>query len=276
MNNTPAGSQELREAANGLTEGISQKLVEVIPGVHPNHITIASTFLACGAEVLWSIAERKRWPKWAMSRVLAAKGVSYAGDVLDGAVARVTGQTSETGAALDASCDRIVEINVALGKMMNAFDRGDTFSAVAFLIYGISCMPPSILRAAIEAKGVQCQESTDPVRWPGSSLARRGEQVLANFLALFLDDNAKRNVELAGAGAVAIGNLAVAADRGIQLVRACNLPNECEDKVLDQEAISAAKLKYAVLGIVGGVCAGALGGVFWHLARRQKGRLLAP
>lgn len=281
MNNEPAGPPWLRASAGSIIQRVSDALITVFPGIHPDHVTTISAFLACGAEVLSGIARENNWKASAKWGILGMKTAALLGDAVDGGIARATGRSrvwngTPVGPAIDAGADRIVELFASAVGMQRAFDRGDNLTSLAFFLRGLSCIPPSILRAAIEAEGVQCKRCSPFAELAGSAVGRRFESILGDFLEIFLADPAMRNFRLAGNGIVTAGNMIVATSRAAQWLRARRLPIESKNKVLDWEAVVSAKLKRAVLGCVGGLCAGALTVLFARSFGRQRKETLSP
>ena len=158
-------------------------------GVTPNVATllglalsIVSAFLvATGALALGGV-------------VLLASGVL---DMMDGALARLTGRASRGGALLDSVADRLAEAAVLLGMLVLALAREDDALAVlAFLALATSVLV-SYIRA--RAEGLGLGES------PG--LVTRPERVVVLGLGLIL------GFPSAALGLIVVGSAATSAHR---------------------------------------------------------------
>ncbi|MBD3390954.1 MAG: CDP-alcohol phosphatidyltransferase family protein [Chitinivibrionales bacterium] len=120
-------------------------------GVHPNVVTAAGIPIYAG--VCWLLATG-RW------RAAVALGVATGLlDVLDGVMARESGKQSRFGAVLDSTCDRLVEILVALGLAI-FYLRAPAANApglvLCFTMITGSLMV-SYVRARAEGAGIQCK-----------------------------------------------------------------------------------------------------------------------
>ena len=115
--------------------------------VSPNAVTLAGLAVVGGAA--WLIAE---------GHLLAGGIVMLAGatlDLLDGAVARLSGSASKFGAYLDSVADRISEAAVLLGLLAYFVRDGNEIGAyLAFSAVVVSTMV-SYSRARAEGLGVQ-------------------------------------------------------------------------------------------------------------------------
>ena len=87
-------------------------------------------------------------------------------DILDGALARVSGQVSPFGAFLDSTLDRIEEGVVLTAVAWHFADRGDALPAAACVFVVLGSLMVSYTRARAEALGVECKVglATRPVR----------------------------------------------------------------------------------------------------------------
>jgi CDP-diacylglycerol--glycerol-3-phosphate 3-phosphatidyltransferase len=87
---------------------------------------------------------------------LALSGLA---DMLDGAVARVTGRQSVYGAALDSTVDRASEAVILGGLLVGIVARGsgEVFLALLVLLYLLSSFLVSYTRARAEGLGFSCQ-----------------------------------------------------------------------------------------------------------------------
>ena len=78
-------------------------------------------------------------------------------DLLDGAVARFTGQTSEFGAILDSTFDRISEAAIFCGLLISFMTRGIAWEIVLIFIALIGSFLVSYIRARAEGLGLECK-----------------------------------------------------------------------------------------------------------------------
>ncbi|MDC8452673.1 MAG: CDP-alcohol phosphatidyltransferase family protein [Thaumarchaeota archaeon] len=85
-------------------------------------------------------------------------------DIVDGQVARITGQTSKKGAFLDSVFDKIVEVAIFLGILIGGYSQG----YLVLLAIGLSLLV-SYTRARAESLGVQLQ---------GVGIGERAERLL--------------------------------------------------------------------------------------------------
>lgn len=118
-------------------------------GITPHMVTIAGLLLAGVSAYLVS------------QGLLIAGGLVLAGsglfDLLDGALARTTGKTSQFGALLDSVSDRIGEAGLLVGVLIFYSTAENTVGMVlAFTTFAGSVMV-SYLRARAEGLGIECQ-----------------------------------------------------------------------------------------------------------------------
>jgi len=78
-------------------------------------------------------------------------------DLLDGAVARFTGQTSKFGAILDSTFDRISEAAIFCGLLISFMTRGIAWEIVLIFIALIGSFLVSYIRARAEGLGLECK-----------------------------------------------------------------------------------------------------------------------
>ncbi|NLI15412.1 MAG: CDP-alcohol phosphatidyltransferase family protein [candidate division Zixibacteria bacterium] len=114
--------------------------------IHPNTITWAGLLVTAGAAYLF----KSGCFLWG-GLVLAAAGTC---DVLDGRIARNTGQKSQFGAFLDSTVDRYSDVLLFIGIMMY-FDRMYVNVLVMFAIAG--SLLTSYARARAEGLGLECK-----------------------------------------------------------------------------------------------------------------------
>ena len=130
------------------TRFVSDPLARMLRGlgVSPNAVTLAGLVLAGGAAYLLS-----------EGRLVAGGVVMLAGasmDMLDGALARLTGKASTFGAFLDSVADRLGEAAVLFGLLV-LYVR-DAHTMGAYLAFGAltTSLMVSYLRARAEGLGV--------------------------------------------------------------------------------------------------------------------------
>jgi len=159
---------EVRKAvAYYLTESPARLLART--PVTPNTITWFGFLLSVGAAILVVL----RHP-------LAAGLVVLIGgffDILDGALARYTGQVTRFGAVLDSTLDRLSEAVLLLGILV-LYAREQSIAEI--LLVGVTLLGSqmvSYIRARAEALGLKCQVG----------LFTRGERVIVLALGLLLN-----------------------------------------------------------------------------------------
>ena len=147
----PLNARILREKAKEtLTKNFTEPAAGLLAGlgVTPNKVTIAGALLGMAAG--HTIA--RGHPKRGGVLVLAA-GVM---DALDGALARLTGQSTKFGLVLDATMDRFSEGAVLSGLLVQYARKGSTLKT--FLVYGtlLGSVLVSYIRARSESVGIKC------------------------------------------------------------------------------------------------------------------------
>ena len=78
-------------------------------------------------------------------------------DLLDGALARFTMQTTKFGAILDSTVDRISEAAILCGLLMWYIPKENTLEIVLILLVLIGSFLVSYIRARAEGLGLECQ-----------------------------------------------------------------------------------------------------------------------
>lgn len=96
---------ELREKIKPWIESSARPFARM--GLHPNHITFIALLVGVLAGLLFSVGE----PRWAGLVVL----IGGFFDVIDGAVARLTGRVTQFGGILDSVSDRIADAILFIG-----------------------------------------------------------------------------------------------------------------------------------------------------------------
>ena len=115
----------------------------------PNALTWFGLLLAIGAAVLIGTGH-----------LFAAGFVVLIGgffDILDGALARSINRTSQFGAVLDSTLDRLAEAVVLLGLLV-VYARGQSVTGVVVVgVAWLGSLLVSYIRARAEALGLECQ-----------------------------------------------------------------------------------------------------------------------
>lgn len=115
----------------------------------PNALTWFGLMLAIGAAVLIGTGH-----------LFAAGFVVLIGgffDILDGALARSINRTSQFGAVLDSTLDRLAEAVVLLGLLV-VYARGQSVTGVVVVgVAWLGSLLVSYIRARAEAVGLECQ-----------------------------------------------------------------------------------------------------------------------
>ena len=133
-------------------------------GVTPNMATLTGTVISVGAGVA--------------AGILVILGATF--DMLDGGIARRTGQVSRRGALLDSVMDRVAEGALLLGLLIfytrsNTFDQ--TLALLTFIAFAGSMMV-SYVRARAEGLGMKGT----------AGFATRPERVVVISVALLLSE----------------------------------------------------------------------------------------
>lgn len=153
-------------AANYITRPVVRLLAKT--SITPNAVTCFGLLLTVGAAALIATGHL-----FAAGFVVLVAGLF---DLLDGALARLTNQTTRFGAVLDSTIDRLAEAALLLGILI-FYAREQ--STLGILLVGVA-LPSSLLvsyiRARAETAGVNCQVG----------LFTRTERVIVLALGLLL------------------------------------------------------------------------------------------
>lgn len=137
----------LKSGARARLERIGQ--VVGATGISPNGLTIIGLLLNAIAGAIvgagWFVAGG------------AALLIASAFDLLDGAVARATGRTSQFGAFLDSVADRYSEAFVLTGVIAALARAGDTTLVIAAVAALVGSLLVSYARARAEGLGLSCE-----------------------------------------------------------------------------------------------------------------------
>jgi len=134
-----------RQIGRGMTGGLSRMLAK--SGINPNTVTWLGFIITIGAAYIVSTG------------ALLAGGLVFLFasffDMLDGAVARATGQITKFGGILDATLDRLSEAAVFIGIMVFYAPNGDAWPVMLTGLTLAGSQVVSYLRARSEATGLQ-------------------------------------------------------------------------------------------------------------------------
>ncbi len=158
--------EKLRPFARRTAEYPARLLARL--GMTPNSLTLLGLLLNLGVAVVLALGHP------VLGGVLVL--VANAFDMLDGAVARVSGQGSRFGAFFDSTLDRYAEAVVYLGVMAWLFSLGDGPTLLAAYLAIVGSFMVSYARARAEGLGVQGEVGLLP----------RPERILLLALALIL------------------------------------------------------------------------------------------
>lgn len=149
---------------------ISDPVARVLLGVRvrPNQLTVLG--LVCSALSAWAFVAGA--PRLG-GLILALAGAL---DILDGALARASGQVSPFGAFLDSVLDRYSDLLVLAGIILHFVRTGEPGSAAAGLLALIGTVMVSYTRARAESLGVECRVG----------LMERGERLLILIVGALL------------------------------------------------------------------------------------------
>jgi CDP-diacylglycerol--glycerol-3-phosphate 3-phosphatidyltransferase len=138
-------------------------------GLRPNQLSCLGLVCSAAAAVAFAADQRR-----AGAVCLALAGTL---DILDGAVARISGQVSPFGAFLDSVLDRYSDL-LALAGLVFLFTRlGRPEHVVGTLLALIGTVMVSYTRARAESAGVECRVG----------FMERGERMLALILGALVD-----------------------------------------------------------------------------------------
>jgi len=137
-----------RSAPRWFTDPIVDLLARA--GVTPNMLTAAGLVGNLGAAV-WA-AYGEFFPAGLI--VLAASSL----DMLDGALARATGQATDFGSVFDAVMDRVSEAAVLFGLLVYFSDRGGRTEELLIFVAVVASILVSYVRARAELIGLEMKE----------------------------------------------------------------------------------------------------------------------
>lgn len=119
-------------------------------GITPNAVTIIGTIGVVAGALGWFPHQEYFWGTMVITAFVLF-------DMLDGAVARVTGKISKFGAFLDSTMDRIADAAIFSGLMIGLYREGDRDTLAALALY---CMVAGVVtsyaKARAESLGYTC------------------------------------------------------------------------------------------------------------------------
>jgi len=138
-------------------------------GLKPDTLTLVGLAINIGAACLIALNH------FVLGGVLVL--VSGLFDLLDGALARFTKQTTKFGAILDSTVDRISEAAIFCGLLLWYIPRGSEIEILLIFAVLIGSFLTSYIRARAEGIGLECQVG----------LFTRAERVIVLVLGLLLN-----------------------------------------------------------------------------------------
>jgi CDP-diacylglycerol--glycerol-3-phosphate 3-phosphatidyltransferase len=117
--------------------------------VHPNVLTLVGVALGVVAGVVVAQGRVREGAIWLL--------VSGLFDMLDGQVARRSGQASTRGAFFDSTLDRYAEGAFFIGLMWHFASAGDVVSMLAAVLVLVGSLLVSYARARAEGLGTECR-----------------------------------------------------------------------------------------------------------------------
>ena len=137
--------------------------------LRPNQLTVLGLFCSVLAAAAFSL-DRPR-----LGGLLLA--LAGALDILDGALARVSGQVSPFGAFLDSVLDRYSDLLAMAGLVVLFMGRSRVWDVIGALVALVGTVMVSYTRARAESVGVECRVG----------FMERGERMLTLIAGALLD-----------------------------------------------------------------------------------------
>jgi CDP-diacylglycerol--glycerol-3-phosphate 3-phosphatidyltransferase len=155
--------------ARRLAEGAVRPLAHL--GLTPNMVTVVGFVLNIMTAVVLATGHLS----------IGGAMLFFAGtfDMLDGALARVTGEQSDFGAFLDSLLDRYSEAAILLALIFQFVIRHDTLAVLLVYLVAVGSILISYARARAESIGVECKVGIAP----------RPERVIILGLGLLFKEN---------------------------------------------------------------------------------------
>jgi len=152
-------NSRIRELTQKPITAVSEKLHQVFPSLHPDHINLAGIV---GTAIGSMMAKRQNFENSTVKKKLlstAVLGISALMDALDGSLARVIQKedpakiNTKRGQIQDAIVDRTSEAAMSISRIVSAEDRGDKIGKFFALSSGLTNLLPSLTRAEAERHG---------------------------------------------------------------------------------------------------------------------------
>jgi len=141
----------LNTARRTLAQSVNKLPVSLLAksGISPNSITILGFLLSC--VVAWVLATGHLFLGGFLTLLAGAF------DMLDGAVARITGKSSRFGALLDSTVDRFSEGVLFIGLLAYYVERGSYQEVILVGAAMVGSFMTSYVRARAEGLGLKCE-----------------------------------------------------------------------------------------------------------------------
>ncbi|MQY09762.1 phosphatidylinositol phosphate synthase [Actinomadura macrotermitis] len=159
---------KLRPAIGRVLTPVGQAVART--GVSPNAITLIGTAGVVAGALGWFPRHSFFWGTLVITAFVLF-------DMLDGAVARVTGKTSKFGAFLDSTMDRVADAAIFAGLMIGLDRHGEHTLAGVALFCLVSGVVVSYAKARAEGLGYTCNVG----------IAERSERLVIALVAAGLD-----------------------------------------------------------------------------------------
>lgn len=164
----------MRARFHELRSTVPRRLVEPLgrglarTGISPNVITLLGFLLSAATAVVLANGH------FFVGGLLVL--FSGAFDLLDGALARVTGRVTKFGAILDSTLDRLSEAALFFGLLVFYLSRASQLEVILIYVTLVASLLVSYLRARAEGAGLNCE----------MGLMTRPERVVLLALGLLL------------------------------------------------------------------------------------------
>lgn len=272
-----AGIPKLREGSQCIVDFIAEELTQIYPDIHPNQVTLITGGLSVAVAILTGRVQAPQIDEnnsFLRGFALALTTFAFAGDGVDGTLARITQQSSEHGAILDSCTDRVVETSIFFKDILVAYFHKNQAAAVTALVAGITSLGPSYFRAKTESEGYNCQELASWIALPGSAFGRRAFTIVSDCFGFLLKPKHLVNLKAAGNCIIAGSNIVVSANRMRQSAKAKQKQKHGLPAEITQEAMRAGALRSKALGTLGKILVSALavGTIAAHLRHQHQNR----
>lgn len=260
-------NSEFRRKISGVTQGFGEWFVDHFPWIPANAVTAASAAGVVGCAI-WATKwqdEIRRDPKKAIP-ILIALGISAAGDVADGAVARAATKknpekaNSMIGSNVDSAFDRLTTTALDLSHLVSAYNRKDKIGKIAAVAVTVTNPGPSLGRAIAEENGYTVPESGEGgLGKLGTHSARMGTRAIGAVAAEIGPIPVQVAVDIATTAA----NLVTTRQR-LRVV----FDSRIEAAGLSDKTRAEARVRRKVLTAAAGLSVVATGATLWQLHRK--------